>query len=109
VSLENVHLVDAIGLDRDSGAAVLTIMDSWDWSDEQHHLLTLQQKINTYLAFIQTGEIVESYPHALGKKIVIDIIGMHPMPPRGKVFLEKASATAAELDVQITFRVHPPR
>ena len=44
--------VDWLGIEKGTGNVVLTVVDDLDWSDENGHLLALQEKLNTYLAFI---------------------------------------------------------
>ena len=45
--------------------------------DDSEHLLLLQEKLNSYLAFIESGEIYESYPRAMGRQLVIDLVLKH--------------------------------
>jgi hypothetical protein len=59
--------VDAIDTDKDGNLVTLTITDHLAWGDDQH-LLLLQQKLNTYLAFIESGEIHATYPAAKDKR-----------------------------------------
>ena len=42
MSLDKPKIVDAIGIEKDTGMAILTIVDSWDWAEEKRHLLALQ-------------------------------------------------------------------
>jgi len=57
MSLEKTDTVDAVGVENDSLQAVLTIADSWDWTEEQKHLSALQAKLNAYFGFIECGQI----------------------------------------------------
>ena len=72
---------------------VLTISDHLPWLPDNEHLLVLQDKINDYLAFIQSGEIYNSYPQAHGRDIEIQVV--HQFPPVGDAitFLERARET----------------
>jgi hypothetical protein len=108
MSLENTYTIDAAGVENQSGLTVLTIADSWDWNDVQSHLLALQDKLNAYFQFIESGQIWESYPTARGRKIAIDIVGRFPVPPTVEEFLEKAEQAAALLDVIIRHRCVGP-
>jgi hypothetical protein len=51
---------------------MLTISDHLVWGDE--HLYMLQEKINKYIDFIESGDIYEKYEQAVGKKFVIELI-----------------------------------
>lgn len=106
MSLENTETVDAVGTESDGSAVVLSIIDSWDWADQQAHLHALQEKLNAYFGFVESGQIYEAYPDASGKALRIDIVSRYPVPDAGLSFLEKAAAVAAELDISVTQRVH---
>jgi Family of unknown function (DUF6572) len=107
MSLDNPNTVDAIGVEKTTGIAILTMTDSWDWSDEGQHLLALQDKINAYLNFIESGEIYQKYPNAKGWKIIIDVVTKFPLPEIGVQFLEKANAACADLGVTVRDTYYP--
>jgi hypothetical protein len=73
MSIEQLDKVDAISTWLDS-KVVLTISDHLDWQNEESHLLLLQDKINSYLDFIDSGQLLENYPNALNKKIAIEVV-----------------------------------
>jgi hypothetical protein len=105
MSLEKADVIDAIGIDKDGSAVVLSIIDGWDWSDERPHLLALQAKLNAYFDFVQSGQIFEVRPEALRKNIRIDLLTPHPLPESAQRFLSIASNAAEKLKVQITHRI----
>jgi hypothetical protein len=67
-------VVDMISPDQMTGQVILTVSDHLDWSDSTAHQLLLQAKLNRYLAFIESGEIVEQYPDAKGRKVTIKVV-----------------------------------
>jgi hypothetical protein len=86
MALDKPDIVDAVGIENDTGFAVLTIADYWDWDDEREHLLALQAKLNAYFRFIASGQIWKSYPDAARRQIVIDVVARFPTPPAGTDF-----------------------
>jgi hypothetical protein len=106
-SLDNPNIVDTVGIEKKTGFAILTITDSWDWSDEQQHLLALQDKLNSYFHFIESGQIFHEYPNAKGRKLVIDVVTRFPLPEIGVNFLEKASAACTDLGVTVRNTYYP--
>ena len=64
MAVDNPNVIDAIGTDQTTGEVVLTISDHLEWDDRNEHLLILQEKINRYIGFIETGELREKYPGA---------------------------------------------
>jgi hypothetical protein len=73
MSVEDQNVIDIITTDK-QGILVLTISDHLEWNDENEHLLLLQDKINSYLDFIENGQLAESYPDKADKNIMIQIV-----------------------------------
>jgi len=96
MSVEQTDLIDAIGVDKTSQEVVLTISDHLEWSEtaEDHHKEVLQEKLNAYLRFIESGELVEAYPDAEGRPRVINIV-MRCAPKSAIVILERNHAARA--------------
>ena len=88
MTVEDSKKVDFIGIDAQTGELVLTISDHLEWADEAH-LDTLQAKINSYLAFIESGELLEEYPGANGKDIRIDVACKFSPNTEGENFLSQ--------------------
>ncbi|EEF59771.1 SMI1/KNR4 family protein [Pedosphaera parvula] len=107
MALENTETVDAVGIENNSDFAVLTIADEWDWQVERTHLLALQAKLNAYFRFVESGQILESYPEAAGRQLVIDVIGKFPLPQSGIDLLTHASDACAGLGIRIRYRHYP--
>lgn len=81
MSIVETKVVDIIAVPEwEPDNVVLVITDHLEWGDkaqEGEHLLLLQEKINTYIAFIESGELLESYPPAKGKNPKIRINGLY--------------------------------
>ena len=67
MSVDDSRVVDAIGIEQQTGAVVLTISDHHDWLDTEHRRSLLRDKLNTYLAFIESGEIYDASPNSTGR------------------------------------------
>ena len=105
MTIENPEVVDAIGLERDSGVVVLTICDHLEWHSAKEHLHALQDKINRYLGFVENGELLDSYPLAADKPIRIDVVCKFQPTERATQFLEAARRVAEEYDLSFDWRV----
>jgi hypothetical protein len=79
MSIENSEIIDFISIDNTSDECVLTISDHLEWGIENNHLLLLQEKLNKYLAFIESGEIFDSYPKSKDRKIRIDLVSKYKL------------------------------
>jgi hypothetical protein len=91
MSIDHPKVVDAIGTERTTGDVDLTIADQRDWSDVEAHLLALQEKINAYLDFLESGDVFREYPPAKERKMKILTIFRFPPPP-GEAFAFLARA-----------------
>lgn len=103
MSVDQSDSVDAIGVDNDTGQLVLTISDHLTWSDEGEHLLLLQEKLNTYLRFVEGGELVKVYPNAAGRSVVIDIVMKYEVDESGIAFLTRAAEIVRGAGMELRF------
>lgn len=92
MSIEQLDVIEIVSTDRISGHVVLTISDHLDWSDSTAHQLLLQTKLNRYLSFVESGEIVEEYPNAKDKPVVFKVVFQFPPDEAGRAFLARARA-----------------
>ena len=90
MSVDQPKVIDFIGVDKTSGEVTLTITDHLDWSNSQEHQIILQDKINCYLAFIESGEILESYPDSKGRPVAIKVVLKYKPDQEGREFLARA-------------------
>jgi hypothetical protein len=90
MSVENLDEVDVVSVDTKSGHVVLTISDHLDWSDTFNHQAVLQKKINAYLAFVESGEILERYPDAKGRPVALNVVFRFRPDTEGLKFLGRA-------------------
>src|SRR5262245_32341666 len=88
--VDNPDVVDAIGIERATGVVVLTISDHLEWDATDDHARVLQEKINRYLGFVESGELLEQYPKALGKPVRIDVVCKHAPSECAERFLDRA-------------------
>ena len=90
--VENCDVVDAVATHPERAYVLLSIADHLGWDRPEEHLATLQQKLNRYLAFIESGELLKKFPAAGGKAVRIEISFLNDLPSEAQVFLEQARA-----------------
>ena len=97
MTIESTAVVDFIGVDAETDRVVLTIVDHLEWSHEveESHLKILQDKINTYLRFIESGELIGAYADAEGRNVEILLLSKHESSESGRSFLRRASEILA--------------
>ena len=68
MSVDQTNKID-FGVDKASGDLKLAISDHSPWDeDEGDHLFLMQDKLNAYLSFIESGELFEKVPDAEGRR-----------------------------------------
>ena len=98
MSVEDVATVDMIGNDGSTGEVVLTISDHLSW-EEAGHLLKLQDKLNAYLQFIESGQLLAQYPKARDRRARICVICRFQPTEDGRRFLDEASRVIEQAGV----------
>lgn len=106
MTIEQLDVVDIASVDPKSEKVVLTISDHLDWDDTTAHQLALQRKINKYLAFVESGEILARYPPAEGRAVVINIYMKYEPDRAGLQFLEKVRTTLLDAGFGFEYQVH---
>ena len=106
MSIESAGTVDAIGLDRSTNEAVLTLIDHLDWGDLPEHSALLAEKLNRYFGFVESGEIYECYPEAQGRQLRIDVICRYEPSPAAVAYLQRAREVASQYQCAFSWRCH---
>ncbi|MBK7685679.1 MAG: hypothetical protein IPJ25_06405 [Rhodocyclaceae bacterium] len=86
MSIEDAQVIDIISSAPDGSFTTLTATDHLDWGSREH-LMMLQEKLNAYLAFIESGEIFDSYPKAKGTKLKLEVVCKYEPDEEGSKFL----------------------
>jgi hypothetical protein len=100
MSVEDLEKVDLVSLGPD-GRWFLMISDQLDWTDSRNHQYKLQKKLNAYMKFIESGQMVTSYPAAKGAELVLDVRFMHMPDEDGWKFLERVRNVVERAGVQL--------
>lgn len=91
MAVDDFNVIDIVSIDP-GGNVVLTVSDHLEWTETTSHQLTLQEKFNRYLAFVESGEILESYPNATGRPVIFSVVTQFDPDPSGLDFLKRAKA-----------------
>lgn len=105
MTVEQTSVVDIAYIDKETGIVHLLVADHLDWDGE--HLLVLQEKINCYLSFVESGEILDMLPESKGRDIQIDLITKYKPPEEALHFLEQAQAILEQAGLGLTHRAGP--
>lgn len=111
MSVEDIKIVDFIGISKeDSHEVNLGITDHFGWDVSlDEHLYMLQEKINAYLGFIESGEIYQNFPPAAqATKKVIEVFFKYEPPSQANFFLTHVGKSLKELGIELKISVNEP-
>lgn len=104
VSIEQIDVIDFISIDQDDKNVVLTISDHLSWNDKDH-LNLLQTKINSYLGFVESGELFENYPDAKGRSDCIRLACKYELNSIAKDFVDYMKIALAKENIDFSYKL----
>lgn len=102
MAVDNPGAIDIMSESK-TGSIILTISDHLDWRDSISHQITLQNKLNRYLAFVESAEILEHRPDAAAKNVVFRIVGKYEPDTSGLAFLQRARSVIEQAGFQFQY------
>lgn len=104
MSVEQIDKIDFISTTPE-GKVELTISDHLEWNAEKNHLLILQNKINAYLDFVKSGQILENYPSAENKEISISVVMKYLPEKDALIFLNQCEKFMEKQGLEFKWKV----
>ena len=105
MSVEDLNVVDITNIDKRTGNVVLSITDHLDWSDTVRHQIALQKKLNAYLAFVESGELLQRFPDARGRSVILNIVFKFKPDAEGLQFLERAKRVVESAGCEMAYEL----
>jgi len=105
MALAKTQIIDAVGICKQTGCVVLSLMDEENWDDEADHMKLLQDKLANYLRFVESGDMHKAYPKAQGRAARIEIRGRCRPPEQAHRFLEQTAqrVQAKGIELQVAY------
>ena len=88
MTIEQEDVIDIIGVNEEEQYISLIISDHLEWDEKNEKLVMLQNKINSYLAYIESGQIYEQHPKSKELDVHIRLTCMHEPNAEGLKFLK---------------------
>lgn len=111
MALDQTEVIDWMGIEKGTGRILLTIVDEQSWDDPQTHLLLLQEKLNRYLAFLESGEVLEALSQQLSEDVdgdrpaAIQVLAKFPPNDAGLRFLAHVTEVVDGAGYELTHKV----
>jgi hypothetical protein len=90
MTVEDTRSIDIVAT-RPDGGVVLVIVDDLGWDDPNHHMFLIQEKINAYCDFVESGEFRSKFAQAKVDPITILLKLAYPPPNEVQWFLSKTT------------------
>ena len=103
MSVIETDKIDAIGVVASEKRIFLTIVDSLVWDAENVHLFTLQEKINSYLFFVESGELSKAFPDNHDCDVVIELILKYAPSDQAITFFDKTIQILLDKGIAFVF------
>jgi len=101
MSVMDIGKIDGIAKCQENSELVLLITNHLDWEAEYEHLKILQDKINSYINFIESKQYLEVYPQSSFESYVIEIHFQHGISENCLAFLEVVANQVEEINIKI--------
>lgn len=101
MSIAETDTIDIVASRPDSDVVQLVIADHLAWDDIDAHTRQLQAKINTYIAFVESGQLSRLKEPAIPPSPVIRIViaAQHTPPMAASDFLDRARTLLAGISI----------
>ena len=105
MTIEQKNVLDIVSTSKDLQIVTFTISDHLDWENEKNHMLLIQDKINQYIASIESGELHEEYPNLKNaKSIEIEIIAKYELTETAAKFINQVKSFLADNGYMFTWK-----
>ncbi|UCX05128.1 DUF6572 domain-containing protein [Shewanella sp. HL-SH4] len=104
MAITETNKIDSVVSSKEHNEVVLLITDHLDWSDDLEHQQLLQAKINSYIRFIESGQLCEEFPEDKGKQVSIVVACAFELNDTAKKFYERVNNFLKEkLSIEIKY------
>jgi len=101
LSIIEIDKIDGIGKGKNNKELLFMIADHLDWSNEYEHLKLLQEKINSYIGYIESRQFQKIYPNETFEFYIIEVHFKYPITEKCLKFIDVVSNQLSEHDIKI--------
>lgn len=105
MSVQDPKVIDFVSLACEPDTALLIVSDHMEWKDNREHELALQEKLNGYLRFVESGELYIRLPKAKGKRIEFRVVFQHGPDEKGGAFLDRVKVAIQNAGFSFSYQV----
>jgi hypothetical protein len=72
--------IDRVAFDPKSQTVQLVMIETREWHDHDRMLYDFQEKLNTYIGYVESGKLARDFPDLKGKTVTFRLFASHPIP-----------------------------
>ena len=86
---------------------MLVVSDPLPWREpeEEDHLEMLREKLNSQIAFVETGQLASIYPPYSGGKVRVEVVARHALTEAAREFYGVAQRVMKKSNLDLQFRL----
>lgn len=103
MAVTDSNVVDGMAFDENGNTLIMEIYDHLDFEGEFEfdHIVLLQDKLNTYLWYIDSGQYAEVYPDKKFNSFVINIHFLHNISDNCKRYIDVSNQKLFSSNIRI--------
>lgn len=107
MAIDNTGVIDGIGLDKEKNVVRLLLTDhlAWDGDEkilsEYEHLIILQEKINSYISYLESKQYEEQFKGVAINMAIIEIHFKYDITDKCKEFLNSVQNQIGQYGILI--------
>lgn len=101
MSIVDENKIDGIALGNNCELLIMLITDHLDWANEYGHLVQLQNKINSYIGFLETEQFRDIYPGQVFSAFCIEIHFIYQPTENCNKFIENVNRQISSKNISI--------
>ncbi|MBI9013306.1 MAG: hypothetical protein JEZ08_13820 [Clostridiales bacterium] len=99
----DTHIIDLVAFDEILKVVNLIIIDDQNWETPREHIDMIQEKILSYVAFIENGTLKKKYPSVADLDTIIKVIFEYKPTEEGIKFIEQVKTVLEDTGYQLEF------
>lgn len=105
MSILETNTVDGLAITEDEKGVVMLISDHLDWEDEKNHLLVLQEKLNSYILFLESKQYSTVYPDIQPEYSIIEIRFKYDISENADKFINTVNNQLSKVGISINYSI----
>jgi hypothetical protein len=109
MSVLDTDVIDYVYLEDATQTPVLVVSDPLKWTvdddAEEDHLEALREKLNSQIAYVESGQIRGIFPPYDGGEVRVEVIARHALTTTAREFYAVARRVMAESNIVLQFRL----